>query len=156
MKRAAGARAETWPRECHNGAITRYEPPAPPSLTFPEGIYRLRGRTREEMVVSGVSNDVAAGNESDYIEVTFRNGTALRAFHYPADNAGQQAPQCSGPYTVESGFIVSTGCGWDGTYTWHPTEDGITLELMPTDDRVALWGAWDNSAIGLSDLVRVD
>jgi TRAP-type C4-dicarboxylate transport system substrate-binding protein len=153
---AAGAHTLTWPDECRGGKVTRYQPPPPPSTTFPDGAYRIRGRTRDELLVSGVSNDQATENASDYIDVVIEDGTATGSYHYRPGHTGPNAEDCSTDVAIDNGLlVVSPGCGFEGTYTWSETDDGIALELMPTDDPAALVLATDNSAIGLSALVSV-
>ena len=60
-------------------------------------------------------------------------------------------------YTVDTdGYLtVPDTCGWEGTYTWWPTDEGITLEMMPTDNTTLLQGDWDNSVIAFSTMVPV-
>ena len=155
---AAGAREERWPSVCSAGATTRYTPPDPPSPTFPRGSYRIRGRTREQLLVSGVSNDQATNNESEYIDFRLGDPDFNYEIHRPQGSDISGDARCTSNVTIDPvGHLVVPvdGCGWDGTYTWSTTSDGIALELLPTDDLTALTGDWDNSAIGLSALIKV-
>jgi TRAP-type C4-dicarboxylate transport system substrate-binding protein len=156
VERAAGSRTMTWPQECLDGALVPYAPPAPPSSEFPTGVYRTPGRSREQMLVSGVTNDEATNNASEYIELMVSDGEARFEYHRSTDQANE-FEQCSVPYTVDDvgRLVVEVGCGWEGTYTWHTTRDGIALELMPVSDQRYLTLDWDNSAILLSALISV-
>jgi hypothetical protein len=104
--------------------------------------------------VSGVNNDNATNNESEYIDLTIKDGTATYTFHMLDGSDGET---CSVSYFVDTigRLVVPNGCGWEGTYTWWETSDGIALEAGPVDTLEYLQGDFDNSVIGLSALVRV-
>ena len=153
VKRAAGARTWEWPSECRDGEITEYAPPDPRSTTFPEGVYRIPGRTRDQLLVSGVS-DPATYTDREYIEFTIADGKATYVINA---RPGDQDDTCSVDYTVDAAgrLVVPSGCGWEGTYTWDRVDGRLVLEALPVHDLVHLSLDFDNSALGWSNLVAV-
>jgi len=155
VKRAAGARTLRWPDECRNGVSAPYEPPAPPDVRPPIGTYRVAGRSAGEMLASGVSEGTAIGNVVEYWDVEITPDQVELVFHW-AD--GREPTTCPSELSVNAEGVLamsSDTCGLGGRFTWSRTDDGIRLELMPTDWVQALLDDLDIAGLGLYDLVSV-
>jgi TRAP-type C4-dicarboxylate transport system substrate-binding protein len=154
VKRVAGAHAVPEPQECHGGTITAYQPPAPPTTTFPEGTYRSQPHTGDGLLAAGVSFDTASSNDGwDFADVTFEGGTLTLSFHQPS---GDTVEECTTTYTTDDqGLITIAGDCLGGTYTWYETEEGISLEMVPSDDAVLRQIDWDVSTLITTDMVSV-
>jgi hypothetical protein len=105
------------------------------------------------MLAVGVSNENAVNNESAYIEFVIAEDSATITL-YDADN--NTIVLCEVPVQIDDGYFAaghSAACGWDGTYTWRDTGDGVELERI--DDGVSLLEAYGTAVIGDSFMVRV-
>ena len=153
VKRVAGAHAVPQPQECHGGTTTDYEPPAPPSTTFPEGTYRSRPHNADALLAAGVSSGTASENNGwDFADVAFAGGSLTLSFH---QQSGDIREECTTPYTTDAqGRITVDGECLGGTYTWYETPDGISLEMIPHDD-VQRQVDWDVSTLITTDMVSV-
>jgi TRAP-type C4-dicarboxylate transport system substrate-binding protein len=153
VKRAAGAHAVPRPQECHGGTTTDYRPPAPPSTTFPEGAYRSQPHTGDGLLAAGVSSETASSNDAwDYADVAFTDGSLTLSFHKQSGSTDQE---CTAPYTTDTqGRITIAGDCLGGTYTWYETPEGISLEMITSDD-VQRQVDWDVSTLITTDMVRV-
>ena len=153
VKRVAGAHAVPRPQECHGGATHAYEPPPPPSTTFPEGTYRSRPHTEAGLLAAGVSSGTASSNNGwEFADVIFASGTFTLNFH---KQSGDVEQECTAPYTTDArGRITVAGEDCGGTFTWYETPDGISLEMIPNDD-VQRQVDWDVSTLINTDMVRV-
>ena len=153
VKRVAGAHAVPRPQECHGGATHAYEPPPPPSITFPEGTYRSRPHTEAGLLAAGVSSGTASSNNGwEFADVIFASGTFTLNFH---KQSGDVEQECTAPYTTDArGRITVAGEDCGGTFTWYETPDGISLEMIPNDD-VQRQVDWDVSTLINTDMVRV-
>ena len=111
------------------------------------------GRTRDQLLVSGVS-DPARYTDREYIEFTIADGKATYVINA---RPGDQDDTCSVDYTVDAAgrLVVPSGCGWEGTYTWNRVGGRLVLEALPVHDLVHLSLDFDNSALGWANLVAV-
>ena len=130
--------------ECATSQVSDYVPPDPPSTTFPEGVYRVPGSTREQLEVRGVPREDAVNNAVEYTEITFENGSAEFVSYRDGEVYENQG---DAPYTIDDrGRLVFSG-GWAGnvTVTWWETSDGIAVEVLPIDDPDDRWQQWEVS-----------
>lgn len=154
VKQAAGSHAVDKPQQCAGGVTTDYEPPAPPSATFPEGTYRSQPHGREQLLAAGVDIGTADSNEGwDFAELTFDGGTMTLGFHTPDGSTNEE---CSAPYAVDAdGYLTIDGDCLGGRFSWSTTSDGISLEAFPGDDAQARFDNWDVSTLIFTGMVDV-
>ena len=115
----ARQRALAWPDECVDGEVVGYEPPPPPSTTFPEGVYRApRPNQRAAARERRGGNDQAFNNESEHWAVPFRRVDASFT-QVLAD--GSEPQGCNAAYTVDGDGLLTMepACGTEGTYSSH-------------------------------------
>lgn len=157
IKRAAGQRITSWPNECRNGVVVPYEPPTAAAGSEPdEGVYRVDGRTTEQLLVSGVGADTAGGNVVDYWQLTLDDGRATLALHRPD---GQVVEEGSDYEVDADGHLVFTADpgsdGLNGPSAWMPTETGFRTEPLPTDGAQTLNILYDVAGLGLFEFTKV-
>ena len=115
VKRVAGAHAVARPQECHGGTTSDYEPPAPPSTTFPTGTYRSRPHTAAGLLAAGVSSGTALSNTGwDFADVTFAGGSLTLDFH---KKSGDIEEECTAPYTTDAVGHITIGGECLGVHT---------------------------------------
>jgi TRAP-type C4-dicarboxylate transport system substrate-binding protein len=150
VRQAAGKNMVPKPVECAWSAVSDYTPPDPPSPIFPEGVYRAKGSTQDELFVRGAPTGDAANQAADYWEWTIEDGTITLSM--VRDNTSTEA--ISAPYTVDgAGRIVTDG--W-ATLTWRESPGGIVLEELPIDDPQARWDQWEVAMYGVDHLIRAE
>jgi len=108
------------------------------------------------LLAAGAQNDTAASNDwADYGEIHVENGEWTLEIH---GRQGKLEHTCAGTYTVDTTGVLHLAAGGNcgaATYTWSTTDDGITLEMLRSDDPQTVAGDWDMTITYFGHLISV-